>query len=415
MACKVTYKGKTYDFGRKNVTTSHKDHLSGGSVSGDYTIYTYGDDMSYSIGGNTKMLTAPGTIKVKVAEPEPTVTSEGFENASQIVTDSLVKWKIDYVKKWSNGKEDRNSFACNAMRSLHPTTNWTSEEANSNQSTGSASASVTGSAAQSKSVNGATFSWTKETRSIKSVAKLAGSNQNNGWEAVDPVGCSVTYNGKTYNFDRLSISMSNNATVSGGNENGGYKVYNYRDKLAYTYGSNTKYSQAPGTIKVKVTTVEPPFFPAEWGELVDAKQTNANTESHKGSVYTWSLRFKNGYVLPVVVRPGATRPEWEFSYVEKTSVTTYNGGTYEAASGKWINTTAKDQPDHMIWARSGVERANKNYNIAKNENWDEGRLINGKPSTKTSRYTLTITNGKLSATDTYTGTYMGTWTSYTGN
>ena len=415
MACKVTRNGKVFEFGRKNVTTNDRDYLTGGEKQGDYKVYNYGDDMSYSIGGNTKMLTAPGIIRVKEEIPN-TITSEGFENASKVVTDSLVKWHIEYVTKWSNGNTDRETFDCMASRSLHQTTNWTSEEANNNQTTTGATGSVTNTSAQSKNVNGAVFSWTREVRSIKSVAKLNGSNQNNGWEAVDPNGCVVTYKGKSYNFGTDNVNMNNTATVTGGNESNGYKVYTYRDKLAYTFGSNTKYSQAPGTIKVKVSApVEPTFFPEKCGAVTAFKQTVANTPNHKGWLYTWLIEFENGYCLPVPIESGSTSPQWNnFKWLEKTSVKSYNGGTYEAATGNWICTTAQDQPNHMIWARNGVERANKNYSEAKQQNWDEGRLVNGKPSVNTNRYSHTISNGKLTVKDTYTGVTIGSWTYYTG-
>jgi hypothetical protein len=411
----VTYRGKSFTFNRNSIQTVNNATVSGGAESNGYKVYSYSDVLEYHFGDNTKNSTAPGTIKVKVEEPivEPTITSEYFENASQVITDSLVKWNIDYVTKWSDGKIERVSFACNASRSLHQTTNWSSIEANSNQSTNSATGSVTNSLAQSKTVNGAVFSWTKETRSIKSVATLYGSTQNNGWEAVDPIGCTVTYKGKSHTFAKESISMSNNATVNGGSESNGYKVFNYRDKLAYTYGNNTKYSNAPGTIRVKVEEPkDPTFFPESWGEILEAKQTVANNEAHTGFVYTWSLRFKNGYVLPVVIRSNSTQPEWHFEFAEKTSLTVYNGGTYESSSKKWINTTASDEASIMMWSRAGHTRANKDYNEAKSQNWDEGRLVNGHASVTTNRYTLTISNGYLSAKDTYTGKNMGTWSSY---
>jgi len=411
----VTYRGKSFTFNRNSIQTVNNATVSGGAEQNGYKVYSYSDVLEYHFGDNTKNVAAPGTIRVKVDEPvvEPTIDSEGFENATQVITDSLVKWNIDYVTKWSDGKIERVSFACNASRSLHQTTNWSSIEANSNQSTNSATGSVTSSLAQSKTVNGAVFSWTRETRTIKSVATLAGSSQNNGWEANDPVGCTVTYKGKSHSFAKESISMSNNATVNGGSESNGYKVFNYRDKLAYTYGNNTKYSNAPGTIRVKVEEPkDPTFFPESWGEILEAKQTVANNEAHTGFVYTWSLRFKNGYVLPVVIRSNSTQPEWHFEYVEKTSLTVYNGGTYESSSKKWINTTASDEASIMMWSRAGHTRANKDYNEAKSQNWDEGRLVNGHASVTTNRYTLTISNGYLSAKDTYTGKNMGTWSSY---
>lgn len=409
----VTFRGKTFTFDRKNMNVTNGASVSGGNTVGNYKVYNYSDQLTYAIGGNTKNATAPGEIKVL----DKQIVEEGWDAASakQTVTAMMVNWTVDYVVKYNTGKEDRTTYSHSDMRSFTVDTNWSSIEKNNNQNTTSATVTVSKTAAQSQNVNGATFKWTRETRSMKSTAKLNASSQQNGWTAVDPNGCSVTYNGKTFTFDRLTASVSNSAKVQGGSENNGYKVYTYADNLTYVYGGDTKSAAAPGEIKVKVEEPnEPTFFPESWGAIVAAVQTVANNESHKGFVYTWSLRFQNGYVLPVVVRSNATRPEWEFSYVEKTQITTYNGGTYESATNKWINTTAKDQPNHMIWSRSGVEVANKNYNEAANQNWDEGHLINGRPSVNTSRYTLTISNGKLTAKDTYTGHVMGTWSSYTG-
>lgn len=158
------------------------------------------------------------------------------------------------------------------------------------------------------------------------------------------------------------------------------------------------------------------FFNKEWGELVQVKQTVANNEDHKSYVYTWSLRFANGYVLPVVVRPDALNPSWNFSYIERTDITTFNGGTYSSGSNTWINTTAQDQPNHMIWASHGVQRANKNYNEARNCHWDEDhiRSSTGKPSVTTNRFEFTLKDGVLTARDTYRNIVLGSWNSYIG-
>lgn len=153
------------------------------------------------------------------------------------------------------------------------------------------------------------------------------------------------------------------------------------------------------------------FFPENWGELLEVKQTVANNEAHNSYVYTWSLRFKEGYVLPVVIRPDATIPSWNFSYIEKTDYE-YNGGCYAAGNNTWINTYAKDEPDHMIWSSHNGERANKNYREAKAENWDDGKLVNGKPSVNTKRFEFTLKDGVLTARDTYRNISLGTWDSY---
>jgi hypothetical protein len=109
------------------------------------------------------------------------------------------------------------------------------------------------------------------------------------------------------------------------------------------------------------------------------------------------------------VRSGDATPEWHFEYAETTTVEDYNGGTYDKSTKTWICTTASDKPNQMVWSRNSKEKANKDYQIARNQNWDEGRMVDGHPSTKTTRYQLKVTDGKLTATDTYTGKYMGAW------
>lgn len=408
----VTYRGKSITWTDLTISTTNTASVTGGAVVNGYHVYDYSDALSYRYGNNTKVVPAPGIIKV-LAEG---IESEGWDasSAKEVWSDNRVDWSLDWVVKYTTGREDRTTFAWNAPRSYKVTTSWNSIEKSETYGTSNETVSVIASSNESKNVNGAVFEWVKETRRIKTVATLDASVQNNGWEAIDPMACKVTRNGKVFEFGRKNVTTNDRDHLTGGEKQGDYKVYNYGDDMSYSIGGNTKMLTAPGVIKVKVQAPEPTFFPEEWGTIVAAVQTVANNESHKGFVYTWSLRFKNGYVLPVVVRSGATNPEYHFEYVEKTQITTYNGGTYESSTNKWINTTAQDEPDHMIWSRSGVERANKNYNEAKRQNWDEGHLISGKPSVKTSRYTLTISNGKLTAKDTYTGANMGTWSSYTG-
>jgi hypothetical protein len=161
-------------------------------------------------------------------------------------------------------------------------------------------------------------------------------------------------------------------------------------------------------IKVKVEET-PTFFPKEWGKLKNIKQTVANNKNHNGHVYTWLLEFENDVKLPVVIAPGSINPAWHFEYAEVTTVSNYNGGTYDKATNTWICTTASDKPNQMVWSRNSKEKANKDYSVARNQNWDEGRTVDGHPSTQTSRYQLTINNGRLTAKDTYTGRDMGSW------
>jgi hypothetical protein len=380
--------------------------VTGGSEKNGYNEYNYANKFSYTRGSNNKSFTANGVIRVK---KEITITSEDFVTSSckETVYENSVAVHVLYRINKSDGSHEDFEADFSDTRSSAVDPAWSSIESNNNQSTSSASRNETGSTDQSSSKNGFTAKWKRYGYDVKSVVTLSKSTQNNRIKTVEPEGWEISYRGKTFKFNRPSYSVSNdNGTVTGGSEKNGYKEYNYANKFSYTRGSNSKSFTTNGTIRVK--KADPRFFPEEWGDLIEAKQTVANNESHDSYVYTWSLRFTNNVVLPVVLRSGSG-PEWHFEYAETTTVTEYNGGTYDKASNKWINTTASDKPNQMVWSRYSKEKANKDYQIAKHQNWDEGHLIDGHASTQTSRYQLTVSNGVLSAKDTYTGSTLGSW------
>ena len=154
------------------------------------------------------------------------------------------------------------------------------------------------------------------------------------------------------------------------------------------------------------------FFDRKWGELIDVKQTVSNSEDHRSYVYIWSLHFANGYVLPVVIRPDATVPSWNFSYIEETDKTSYNSAVWRKSTNVWINAVASDPRNMMLWSRDSVEIANKDYDEAIACHWDEDRLVNGRPSVNTNRFKFTLKDGVLTVRDTYRNITLGSWDSY---
>lgn len=215
--------------------------------------------------------------------------------------------------------------------------------------------------------------------------------RNQGWDEYH------TINGESSVFtSRFRFEMGANYLIA-------YDTYKNNDLLGFWTFTNPDYL---------INDNEEPYFPIEWGFLNGIRQTVANNETHDSYVYTWSLQFTNGYVLPVIIDKETLTPRFEFNWVEKTNIISYNGGTYESGSGKWINTTAVDETNHMIWSRDGGERANINYKEAKSENWDEGHIDpkTKKPSVKTHRFKFTISNNKLYAYDTYhNNRLIGSW------
>lgn len=336
------------------------------------------------------------------------ITSQGWDKShctEEIENDQII-WNLVYVINWSDGTVERIPFQFKDSRSLICDTNWSSEEEKNTYSTSNVTVSLSNTENHSEEQNGAKASWVREYRDLQSVVTLLGSTQKNHWTSREANGFTVTYNGNPFSFESRTLSASNADALSAGVENNGYTVYSYSDVLRYVWGSNIKNSTAPGTIKVKVVVPEEEtFFPKEWGRLLEVKQTVSNNEKHNSFVYIWSCHFEKG-VLPVVLISGGG-PNFNFKYFEYTSDHSYNSGTY--VDGIWINTVASDTYTQMIWSRGNTERGNKDYVSAKLENWDEGHLFEGHCSTQTSRYDLKVNDGRLTATDTYTGSYLGSW------
>ena len=405
----ITFRGKTHTFKRPTYSqTNTRGSVSGGSEVSGYKVYDFVDKFSYSRGSNTKNFSPKGTIKVK---EEVRIISEDFVTSTEkeTVTDNTVTAYILYRVEKSDGTHEDYPLEFSDSRDGKEDNPWTVIQASNSQTTSYVQKSDAGSTDKSDNKDGATAKWKRYKYVLTSVTTFPdGTTKDNVVRTTEPEGWEITFRGKTHTFKRPTYSQTNTrGSVSGGSEVSGYKVYDFVDKFSYSRGSNTKNFSPKGTIKVKKS--EPTFFPEEWGTLLNAKQTVANNRNHNSFVYTWLLEFENDVVLPVVIASGSTDPDWHFEYAEKTSVKTYNGGTYDKATNTWIATTASDKPNQMVWSRNSKEKANKDYSVARNQNWDEGHTVDGHPSTQTSRYQLTVKNGILTAKDTYTGRNMGSW------
>ena len=402
------FRGKTYTIPRPTYSVSNdKGSVSGGSEVNGYYVYDYANGYTYTRGNNSQTFTPKGVIKVKV---ETRVTDEGFVEGSckETPTNSKVSAYFLYRINKSDGTHEDYSVEVGDDREATVKPLWTSVETSKSQTTASVNKSQTGSSDKSTSKDGFEISWKRYSYDSKATVTLPGSTQENLLQTVEPEGWTAKFRGKTYTIPRPTYSVSNDkGSVSGGSEVDGYYVYNYANGYTYTRGNNSQTFTPKGTIKVKKS--DPTFFPEEWGLLKNIKQTVANNKNHNGFVYTWLLEFENDVKLPVVIAPGSINPDWHFEYAEVTTVSNYNGGTYDKATNTWICTTASDKPNQMVWSRNSKEKANKDYSVARNQNWDEGRTVDGHPSTQTSRYQLTINNGRLTAKDTYTGRDMGSW------
>ena len=344
---------------------------------------------------------------VKPNEGEELVYYDDWDEVAShvIFEDDRTIWITEYLYV-KGDKEERTVFEWIQDRTFEYLGPWESVEENNNYETSAVAVELVSSEPVEQEQKGAVAKWKKFGFDLQSVVTLNGGKQYDKWRSTEGGDFTVTYRGKTLTIKGYGYKVNNEAALADNWFNGDYHEWSYTNVLTYKWGDNVKTSTATGTIKVAEPLESDKFFMREWGELLDAKQTVTNNMAHDGYNYVWSLRFTKG-VLPVILNSGDTKPNFQFDMFEYTSVKDYNSATYTGDT--WVNATAKDTPAEMSWVREGKQYDKKDYREAGNQNWDEGHKRDGHASVFTSRYKLDVEDGNLTATDTYTDTYMGKW------
>lgn len=241
-----TRNGQQYKFNELTFNATESGH--GTTLSNSTALldtHNYVDQITVTYGGNSKSSTAPGTINVK---KDKQVTGHEFRNPQLTVSDSIVAASLTYVTLYNDGTEDTEAVSKHFPRKLNPYTNWASTEQNNNASTGSANVTLKSSSNQSDGY----WSYVKEIRDITTIATLAATQQTNGWTAEDPNSIKYTRDGQSYDFGALNFTASEaGQTVKLKSETSTLATYDYKDKISVSFGSNTKYSNASGTINVE--------------------------------------------------------------------------------------------------------------------------------------------------------------------
>ncbi|MBQ7633704.1 MAG: hypothetical protein IJS88_06300 [Alphaproteobacteria bacterium] len=404
----ITYsrEGKTYTFDALTFSATEAGHsVQLTSDEATSTTYTYSDKIDVAFGGNTKSSTAPG--KIVVAKTK-TVTGYEIENPKITVNQDNVTTSLTWVTLYSDGTKKTEEVNKIFNRNFKVLTNWSSKESDNSQTTGSAKVDLTSSSDKTDGY----WSYTAETRSISTTAKLKGSTQENKWESKDPNKIVYTREGKTHDFGILSFSASESgASVKQKSDNINETVYSYSDKISVSYGSNSFDSSAPGTI----TVAKPwnPDFPDSYGKFTDVKVTASKTEGHNSWLYVVSIHFENG-TLPLLIRQNASAPDAiDKSMFTSSTDSRLNSAIYITSWGKWINAIAYDASSYMSWDDTDGDNIGMlAYSTATMWGWDDGHTTSGDnkhPTVFTDKYSaklsenntlLTIYNksGKVFAT-----------------
>ena len=380
---KYTVNGETCDFGTISFSATEKgQEVKINNETSTLSTYDYTDKVEVTFGDNTQSVTLPGTINVA---KEKTIVGYEITNQNMTVDQYGVTTSLTFITKWSDGTQDEDFMSKTFARNFNVVTNWSSNESNANQTTGSASVNLTG----SENNTDGDWSYVRETRSITTTATLNGSSQTNGWESSDPNRIVFSKNGKTYDFGTISFSATETgASVNKQSETADETVYSYTDNISVAYGTNSFNSSAPGQIKV-ATPWDPDF---DYGKFTGCVITTARNEARDTWVYVVSVHFETG-TLPVIIRRDANAPEVNKSYFENNTDSRLNSGTWIPSWGKWINTIATDTPDLMQWdTTDGANADNMAYPTATAWGWDYGYTVGSHPSVTTDKFSASISS-----------------------
>jgi len=378
-----TRDGESYRFDKIEFTaTEAGQNVNLTNETATLSTYSYSDLLTVNFGDNVQNITAPGTINVK---KEKKVVGYEITNQKMTVEQNGVTTSLTFVTNWSDGSKDEENVSKFFARSFNVLTNWSSNEDNANQNTGSASVTLK----NTENKTDGDWSYTRETRGISTTATLNGSTQNNGWESNDPNNITFSRNGKSHNFGTINFSVQETgANVKKVSENDDATVYSYTDNISVSFGSNTFTSTAPG--KITVATEWNHDF--DYGPFVNCVFTTSIAKTRNSWVYVASVHFEQG-TLPLIIGKDANSPEVNLSYFENDTDARLNSATWLPSRGKWINTIATDAPDLMEWNTTRATNAdNLPYPTATAWGWDYGYTVKGHPSVTTDKFSAEISH-----------------------
>lgn len=340
-----TREGKSYAFDIIDFSAAYVDaktsltEETATSMSYDYTC-----EISVTYGDHTQNTTAPGKI---VLTKERTVTGHEILNPYIEVVDDKVNVTLTWVTKFSDNTTSEESVSEFFDRNILYLGPWASYEKNGNQQTGAASVNLDNTEAKTKGY----FSYNQEKRTIKTIASLDASSQDNLWESFDPNHIVYSRDGVSHDFGILTFgATSNDSGTSVSSDTDEATIYGYWNNISVTYGSNTKNAQqATGTITVKKEKPQEPEKELKWGKIKGTAATVSLTENCKDWLYTLVARTEKGVIKFIVPKNAAdiTLDESMFEYNTDSNV---NSAAYY--NGAWRACEAKDASTAMKWRAS---------------------------------------------------------------
>lgn len=338
------------------------------------------------------------------------IISEGWDSSSASKTISLwtVATVIDYVVTYSDGTEERDTYKANFDWAFKPVSKWDVTAENNTYYTATVNAAVNGADKSMNSQDGrATYAWVENTHTLTASVTVANGLQEDKWTGKTVNDITITRNGNVYSFGHDDYSLNDGgAKLGNATTSDTETVYPYTHSVTFGFGGVTTEASVPGTIRV-AKPVTPPFFDKK---VLGMTAIVSNNAGHTDYLYTALAHLEGGYVVPGVWNKSGEL-EWHLEWTVKTDATNLNGAAYEHSSGRWVPVHGYDSPDCLQYdTEAGANADNQSYATALKWNWDEGRKVNGHASVTTSRISFSIVDGVATATDTYNGTSLGSWT-----
>jgi len=386
--------------GNSNVTEMNSDEWY------DKALFTNNINADYQ--GYTQSTSETVILKKEAVRQ----TFEGWDETTAKKTITLwnVNTTIDYVIRKSDGSEERTTYVMDFGWSFSPKSKWSVYAENNSYYTGNVNATVNGSQKSKNAKDGATWTWNENNHSFTASVTVANGTQTDEWAATTVNDIEISRNGNTYSFGHDDYNMTDNgAKLGNATSTDSEEVYPYSHSLTFGMGGVTDAKSVTGEIHVAKTVIpdEPTFFGSK---VLSVSQIVCNNPTRSDYWYSVLAHLENGQVVPGIWNKNG-EIEFHLEWAVAAEANNLNGAAYESTSHTWVPVHAWDSPDMLQYdSQTGSNVDSQGYVTAMQWNWDEGRKIDGHASVNTNRFSFTIENGVLSASDSYTGNSVGSWT-----
>jgi hypothetical protein len=336
--------------------------------------------------------------------------SEGWDEmtAKKTITLWNINATIDYVKRYSDDTEERTTYVMDFGWNFGPKSKWSVYAENASYYTGNVVANVNGGAKSKNAKDGATWGWQENNHSFVAEVSVANGTQKDEWYATTVNDITIERNGNVYNFGHDDYNMvDGGAKLGNATSTDSEDVYPYTHALTFGMGGVTGDATVNGEIHVEKVIVPDTFFGSK---VLSVSQIVCNNQNRSDYMYSVLAHLENGQVVPGIWNRNGNI-EFHLEWAVAAEANNLNGAAYEPTSGTWVPVHAWDSPDMLQYdSQTGSNVDNQGYVTAMQWNWDEGKKVDGHASVNTSRFSFTLENGVLSATDSYTGNSVGSWT-----